>query len=499
MHDYPPTDTSSTRHPESGSVFQLRFQQYSGDSYLLPLVLLACSDIFVLAGSLWIGYCIRFHTPFTNLWPVREGWETPGFAGFFQVGILVAFLGLILFERMGFYRHRSGLSRNIHWVKIALGILAVHFLLQLYFYMTDTNLSRLARIIGMLLAYPMALMAHAFCQKIQPLMMHRGVGFKRCLVFTDQPESVPRLSDEISRIFGTEYQIKGYITPTEPITSYILPGVNMPVYEGEFCDLRRTLASGHYDVVLIRVSDHYSHEVLQTIALCRVFKIDFLLEPQMFEGLLKNIAVGGGMSFPVLGFEETPLYGSAVVLKRLFDLLVSGILIIILFPFWLILAILIRLESKGPVIYRQERIGHDGRTFNILKFRTMRVDAEATSGPVWAVQDDPRRTLLGGWLRRLNIDETPQLINVFRGEMSLVGPRPERPFFVDQFKHQIPAYQRRHMVRCGMTGWAQIHGFRGDTSIEERTLYDRWYIEHWSFSLDIRILLRTLISTENAH
>ncbi|MCA9443097.1 MAG: sugar transferase, partial [Candidatus Omnitrophica bacterium] len=126
-------------------------------------------------------------------------------------------------------------------------------------------------------------------------------------------------------------------------------------------------------------------------------------------------------------------------------------------------------------------------------------DAEVESGPVWSTQDDPRRTRLGKFLRETNLDETPQFINVFRGEMSLVGPRPERPYFVNQFKKEIPSYMKRHMVKSGITGWAQVNGLRGDTSIEERTVYDMWYIEHWSVGLDLRILFRTLKATENAH
>lgn len=141
----------------------------------------------------------------------------------------------------------------------------------------------------------------------------------------------------------------------------------------------------------------------------------------------------------------------------------------------------------------------DGRSFHILKFRSMRMDAEKESGPVWASQADPRRTHIGAWMRSWNLDETPQFINVFCGEMSLVGPRPERPHFVNQFKEEIPRYLLRHMVKSGITGWAQVNGFRGDTSIEERTRYDMWYIENWSFLLDLKILVKTILARENAY
>jgi exopolysaccharide biosynthesis polyprenyl glycosylphosphotransferase len=158
-----------------------------------------------------------------------------------------------------------------------------------------------------------------------------------------------------------------------------------------------------------------------------------------------------------------------------------------------LVAILIKLDSPGPVFYAQERMGLDANPFMMLKFRSMIPDAEAETGPVWATADDPRRTRLGALIRRFSIDEFPQFINVLIGDMSLVGPRPERPVFVEQFKKSIPRYMDRHMEKAGITGWAQINGLRGDTSIIERTKYDLWYIENWSLLLDFRIMVRTVL------
>ena len=158
----------------------------------------------------------------------------------------------------------------------------------------------------------------------------------------------------------------------------------------------------------------------------------------------------------------------------------------------LAIALAIKLTSPGPVLYRQERMGLDGRRFRMLKFRSMVADAETTTGPRWAVPDDPRRTGLGSWLRRSSLDELPQLFNVLRGEMSLVGPRPERPSFVENFRHRVPRYMLRHKVKAGITGWAQINGWRGNTSIEKRIEYDLYYIERWSLGFDLKILVQTL-------
>jgi exopolysaccharide biosynthesis polyprenyl glycosylphosphotransferase len=154
---------------------------------------------------------------------------------------------------------------------------------------------------------------------------------------------------------------------------------------------------------------------------------------------------------------------------------------------------MIKLESKGPVFYRQERVGRDNKVFMIYKFRTMKADAEKKTGPVWAKEGDPRRTKTGEFLRKTSIDELPQLFNILTGEMSLVGPRPERPHFVEKFRKTIPRYLERHRVKAGLTGWAQVHGLRGNTSLEERVKYDLYYIENWSLVLELKILVKTAL------
>ena len=198
---------------------------------------------------------------------------------------------------------------------------------------------------------------------------------------------------------------------------------------------------------------------------------------------------------PIISLNEVPLQGWNSMVKRLVDILASGALLagLTVVPVLPLIALLIRLRGgPGPVLLRQERMTLDGRTFQIFKFRTMVDEAERDTGPVFATADDPRRTPVGIWLRRFNLDELPQLINVFLGDMSLVGPRPERPPFVAQFRERIPEYMRRHRVKSGITGWAQVNGWRGNTSIEKRIEYDLYYIENWSLGLDFKILWMTL-------
>jgi exopolysaccharide biosynthesis polyprenyl glycosylphosphotransferase len=188
----------------------------------------------------------------------------------------------------------------------------------------------------------------------------------------------------------------------------------------------------------------------------------------------------------------------ARILKRLFDIGFSLAALLATAPILILAAIAVKCTSKGPVLYKQERCGEKGKRFQMIKLRTMVAEAEK-EGPGWTTPDDPRRTPVGGFLRKWNIDELPQFWNVLLGHMSVVGPRPERPHYVEQFKEEIERYMRRHVHKPGITGWAQVHGLRGDTSIEERITYDLFYLENWSPGLDIKIILKTLASRENAY
>jgi Undecaprenyl-phosphate glucose phosphotransferase len=195
---------------------------------------------------------------------------------------------------------------------------------------------------------------------------------------------------------------------------------------------------------------------------------------------------------PVIGLRESPHFGLNVVIKRAMDIVLSLAALLVLSPVMLLIALLVKLTSPGPIFYRQERCGLNGGTFQMLKFRSMRVDAEQQTGAVWAKKNDPRRTPFGMFLRRTSLDELPQFINVLRGDMSLVGPRPERPVFIQQFRRTIPNYWARHAVKAGITGWAQVHGWRGNTSLRKRVQYDLYYITHWTPWLDLRILWMTV-------
>jgi Undecaprenyl-phosphate glucose phosphotransferase len=220
--------------------------------------------------------------------------------------------------------------------------------------------------------------------------------------------------------------------------------------------------------------------------------LDVKIVPDLLQFITLRARLEDLDGLPIINVNDVPLQGFNAWLKRAIDVALSAAALLLLAIPLLIIALIVRLTSRGPVFYAQERMGLDGRAFTVYKFRSMYEDAESASGPVWAREDDPRATPIGRWLRKFDLDELPQFWNVLRGEMSIVGPRPERPFFVEQFKHKIPQYMLRHKVKAGITGWAQVNGWRGNTSLEKRIEYDLYYIENWSVTLDLKIMWLTV-------
>jgi exopolysaccharide biosynthesis polyprenyl glycosylphosphotransferase len=233
-------------------------------------------------------------------------------------------------------------------------------------------------------------------------------------------------------------------------------------------------------------------KIIDTLKIVNKYVVNVRLIPDLFQLLTLKARIEDLDGFPVISIDEPPLRGMMLLAKRLMDIMVSAFFLLLFSPFLLLIALAIKLTSKGPILYHQERMGLDGKKFSMHKFRTMVYDAESRTGPVMCAPDDPRLIKIGKFLRKFSLDEIPQLVNVLRGEMSLVGPRPERPVFVKEFREKMPKYMLRHKVKSGVTGWAQVHGLRQDTPIDKRLEYDFYYIQNWSLSLDLKILWKTL-------
>ncbi|MDP6630670.1 MAG: undecaprenyl-phosphate glucose phosphotransferase [Kiritimatiellia bacterium] len=254
------------------------------------------------------------------------------------------------------------------------------------------------------------------------------------------------------------------------------------------------------DQIILTNSVIGHQRIVDIILFCERELIRFNMVPDLFRILTSNMDMQSVDDIPMLGISQWPLdHFWKRVLKRSEDIIGSLLGLLVSAPVIAIAAVLIRRESPGPIFYAQERCGEKGEPFPIYKLRTMRTDAESESGPVFTAEEDPRVTRIGRFLRRHNLDELPQFWNVLRGEMSLVGPRPERPHFVEKFKEDIGRYMWRHVSKPGVTGWAQVNGLRGNTSIEERIKYDLYYLENWSLSLDFKILVKTFMARENAY
>ncbi len=280
------------------------------------------------------------------------------------------------------------------------------------------------------------------------------------------------------------------------------PDTDIPaeLIEGTIEELDSFVTNNEVDQIILAGASLQHQRMVELILLCERNLIVFNLVPDLFRIMTSSMDVQSLDDIPLLGTSRWPLdlfwYR---LIKRIEDIIGSLFGLLLAAPIILAAAVLIKRSSPGPVFFRQERCGEKGAPFYLHKLRTMRTDAETESGPVFTAEDDPRTTAVGSFLRSRNLDELPQFWNVLKGDMSLVGPRPERPHFVEQFKEDIGRYMWRHVSKPGLTGWAQVNGLRGNTSIEERIKYDLYYLENWSLAFDLKILLKTIFARENAY
>jgi exopolysaccharide biosynthesis polyprenyl glycosylphosphotransferase len=273
--------------------------------------------------------------------------------------------------------------------------------------------------------------------------------------------------------------------------------LGLPVV-GQPNDLGDVIHAMRIDEVIVALPDAPHQQILSIVSKCEDGNVSIKVFPDVFQIMASEINIGDLSGLPLLAMRDVALRGWRLTLKRGVDLVISALWLVLLSPFYLFIALLVKLDSPGPALFTQVRMGLDAKPFPLFKFRSMCADAEK-EGPGWTTKDDPRITRLGRLLRRTSLDEFPQFINVFLGHMSLVGPRPEQPAFVEQFRDMVPRYMERHREKAGITGWAQVNGLRGDTSITERTKYDLYYIENWSLWFDFKILLLTALKFFRDH
>ena len=328
----------------------------------------------------------------------------------------------------------------------------------------------------------------------------RSMGYnQRHLLIVGARRNGQELVHKIRRCRWMGFNVVGFVDDGEDLQGHSVLG--LPVL-GRIADLSCVLETHNIDQVYCTLPFNEMDKTLTVANILTRYTTDLRVVPDLVSLSTLNASLFEIEGMPVLGVRETPLQGLGGFQKRIFDLAFSLCAITLLSPLFLILAIAIKCTTRGSIFYQQKRLGLGGREFRILKFRTMAEDAEKETGPVWSTHGDARRTPLGIFLRRTSLDELPQFFNVLAGTMSVVGPRPERPEFVGSFTNEIPNYMLRHKTKAGITGWAQVNGWRGDTSIRKRVQYDLYYIEHWSLWFDLRIIVDTIfrgLIHKNAH
>lgn len=450
-------------------------------SWLLTTSLVAMDAL--MAGLAFAGgYILRLQSEYENIAPFSDYWG--------MLLIHVATIVLVFF----FYRlyHRQRATSHIDEFYAVFGAASVGTIAAIAFisliYKSELDYPRLMMVYAWVLTILLVAWGRVIHARLQWGLQAKGFNEVRLLI-VGAGEVGRMILHKIRQSPGLGYAVVGFVDDRDPPSNVLGASIL-----GQIDDLPYLIETHQVDEVIVAMPEASHQDILSIITRCEREKVTIKVFPDVFQIMASEVSIGDLNGLPLLTVRDIALRGWRLALKRATDVLGSGLALLIFSPIMLLVAILVKLDSPGSVFYVQERMGMDARPFLMFKFRSMRPNAEAETGPVWATQSDPRRTRIGTIMRRFSVDELPQLINVLLGDMSLVGPRPERPIFVEQFKRSIPRYMDRHKEKAGMTGWAQVNGLRGDTSIIERTKYDLWYIENWSLLLDFKILARTLTS-----
>jgi exopolysaccharide biosynthesis polyprenyl glycosylphosphotransferase len=454
-----------------------------------PISLVAtdlCASFVAMVAAYWF----RFHA---GIIPVLKGYSPHHYLRLLPAALLIWIISL---NFVHLYRTKQRMFSFEAFIRIVKGsFLAITILIAILFFIREGE--KFSRVLFPITVTSSIVFLTLFRMLLERVLLNiafkKGIGVARALIIGTGPVA-QTVAEKMKRYPQYGFSFHGFIS-TEP------DDVGKENEQGEIigsiADLRKLVRDLDIDEVLITQPNLERDKVFSIIQDCEREITEFRIVPDLLELLASEVSVEEIGGIPFFSIKETPLQGWNLVTKRIFDILISTFLLVLLAPLFALVMVLIKRDSSGSIIYKQERLGYDGNLFTLYKFRSMFEDAEQNTGPVWAKPNDPRVTRVGAVLRKYNVDELPQLLNVFKGDMSLVGPRPERPYFVEKFKDKVPRYMRRHRVKSGMTGWAQVNGLRGTSSIIQRVKYDLYYIENWSLWLDVKILVMTLFRFKN--
>jgi len=456
--------------------------------YILPVIYIL-GDILGILVSFYLAYEIRFYSAVNRVFPITKG--IPDLSLYLQALIFVGIVWIFIFGLMGHYRSRPPSSFDRFW-EAARGVSsgAIIIIATTFFYRGE-SFSRLvmgfAWILGIVILYLLREIVYRF----ELYMLRHGLGVKRA-VFVGNDGNGVLLFEKLKAQPAWGIAPIGFVCDEE---------IPFPCL-GKINELEDIVRSQPIDLIIFNLPPNNRNFIVDFVMKSENLKTEYMISPDIMGIMTFNSEAGQIEGIPVVRWGRTPIEGYARLVKRLFDFVFSGLAIVLFSPLIAAIGLAVKLDSRGPILFKQRRVGRNGLEFNMLKFRSMAHDRNNANGTGWTVKDDPRRTRVGGFIRKYSLDELPQLFNVFIGQMSLVGPRPEQPGYVERFKDDIPRYFQRHKVKSGLTGWAQVNGFRGDTSVTERTKYDLYYVENWSLVFDMKIILltiRDILKSPNAY
>ena len=446
-------------------------------------LLFLLSDILFLEIAFITAYCIRFYSPMVDI--LHTVVTYPPITPYLFASLIIVPIWIMFFNSRGLYeqgRYSSILELFSPVVKsTSLGMFVV---LSVAFFYRDFSYSRAVFINLYFTSIFFVLLGRKIVLYYEKKIRDKGL-LQKNVIIVGSGEQTKKVYDNLKHQNNTDYNIVGYSAENDM-------GDSNYDYLGDISQINSIILNKNINSIIAISGQETNINLAEIMKACEGYNIEFMYLPEILNLITNKMYLKRIGETHFIRLKKIPILGLDSFSKRLFDIIFSLLFLICTSPLSLVVAILIKLESKGPLFYFQERVGLEGEIFNIIKFRSMRIDAEAKSGPMWAKSGDDRTTKIGKFIRKYSIDEIPQFFNVLKGEMSVVGPRPERPFFVNKFKDSIPSYLERHRMKTGITGWSQVNGLRGNTLLDERLKYDIYYIENWSLLFDIIICFKTL-------
>lgn len=447
-------------------------------SELLFVFLLLPVDIIMILISFVLAYYLRSNIE-------TEAIFNTELFDYMRLAVYLLPIWVGTFALNDLYNTRSGKGffNKIYKIFISNSVAILFLTLAIFFTQTEF-VSRLILVFTWVISFILIVIGRAMISWFQRSLLKAGIGVRNIL-FIGKNEITEFIASEIRNKHSLGLNIVGLVNTNGKNTTSLKTA-------GDLINLQKIIEKNKINELVLTDTNLSKDKIQSIIDTCMVNKVKLKFVPDILADYSRKSIPSTIGSMQVLELNATPLDGWGRIAKRIFDIVVSLFAVILFLPLMALIVLIQKLTSKGPILYGHERVGRDGKIFKLYKFRSMYVNIENKKKKYWTTKNDDRITPFGKILRKTNLDELPQLFQIFSGDMSLVGPRPEQPRFVEQFQKDIPEYAQRHRVKSGLTGWAQVNGLKGDTSIAERARHDMFYIENWSLFFDIKIILRTI-------